>query len=79
MLKNFILITGMITLLSFPSRAGDQPALIPFRAMTLETAQKLAQATLDDCRKKGCQEEWGIMNVQELVSRILPICSNFNF
>ena len=55
MLRNLILITGMMTLISFASQADEHPALISFRVMTLETAQKLAQATLDDCRKKGYQ------------------------
>lgn len=55
MLKNLALACAMTALISLPVHADDQPALVSFKVMTLETAQKLAQATLDDCRKKGYQ------------------------
>ena len=55
MLKHFSFAAFLTIFLAFPLHADDQPALVSFKVMTLETAQKLAQATLDDCRKKGYQ------------------------
>ncbi|MEK9724923.1 MAG: heme-binding protein [Rhodospirillaceae bacterium] len=55
MLKRAILAAGLAALAAAPARAADAPALVTFKQMTLETALKLAQATLDDCRKKGFQ------------------------
>ena len=55
MLKRLILSMAVAGLIAMPVRADDQPALVTFKAMTLETALKLAQATLDDCRKRGYQ------------------------
>ena len=55
MLRNFALAAAMTVIMVSSVHADDQPALISFKVMTLETAQKLAQATLNDCRKKGYQ------------------------
>ncbi len=55
MLKRFFFAAVLTIVLAFPLRADDQPALVSFKVMALETAQKLAQARLDDCRKKGYQ------------------------
>ena len=55
MLRNFTFAAAMMIIMASPVHADDQPALISFKVMTLETAQKLAQATLNDCRKKGYQ------------------------
>ena len=55
MLKRFFFAAVLTIFLAFPLHADDQPALVSFKVMALETAQKLAQATLDDCRKKGYQ------------------------
>ncbi len=55
MLIKIIFAVAIIILNSPSSQAEEKPALISFKVMTLETAQKLAQATLDDCRKKGYQ------------------------
>ena len=55
MLKRFFFAAVLTIVLAFPLRADDPPALVSFKVMALETAQKLAQATLDDCRKKGYQ------------------------
>ncbi len=40
---------------SVPAIAEDSEAMFSVQVMTLETAQKLAQATLDDCRAGGYQ------------------------
>ena len=55
MLRNFAFAAAMTIVMVSPVHADDQPALISFKVMTLETAQKLAQATLNDCREKGYQ------------------------
>ena len=55
MLKHFSFAAFLIIFLAFPLHADDQPALVSFKVMALETAQRLAQARLDDCRKKGYQ------------------------
>ena len=55
MLKHVSFAAFLIIFRAFPLHADDQPALVSFKVMALETAQKLAQATLDDCRKKGYQ------------------------
>ena len=48
MLRNFTFAAAMTIVMVSPVHADDQPALISFKIMTLETAQKLAQATLND-------------------------------
>ena len=55
MLKNLILVIVIIFLSSSSPHAEEKPALISFKVMTLETAQKLAQATLNNCRDRGYQ------------------------
>ncbi len=40
---------------SVPATAEDSEAMFSVQMMTLETAQKLAQATLEDCRAGGYQ------------------------
>ncbi len=48
------LITSAASLTVGAAKA-DSPAMVSFKILTLETAQELAQATLDDCRKRGFQ------------------------
>ena len=59
MLKRGIIMVGLVVALSTPALApvlaNEDEALVSFKVMTLETAQELAQATLDDCRKRGYQ------------------------
>ena len=42
MLRDFALAAAMMFIIVSPVYANDQPALINFKGMTLETAQKLA-------------------------------------
>ena len=55
MLKRGIVMAGLVVALSTQALASEDEALVSFKVMTLETAQTLAQATLDDCRKRGYQ------------------------
>jgi uncharacterized protein GlcG (DUF336 family) len=55
MLKRGIVMAGLVIALSTQALANEDEALVSFKVMTLETAQELAQATLDDCRKRGYQ------------------------
>jgi uncharacterized protein GlcG (DUF336 family) len=41
--------------LSCGAFAADEPALVTYQALTLETAQALAEATVETCRKGGFQ------------------------
>lgn len=50
------LLIGMLALgFNGAVSAADEPALVTFQALSLETAQALANATLDACRKAGFQ------------------------
>lgn len=50
------LLAGMLAVsLSGAASAADEPALVTFQALSLETAQALADATLAACRKAGFQ------------------------
>lgn len=52
--KSAILMSSM-TLAASNVLADDSEALFTVKQMTLETAQNLAKATLEDCRKQGYQ------------------------
>lgn len=54
--RNRKLLIGMLAVgLSGVVNAADEPALVTFQALSLETARALADATLDACRKAGFQ------------------------
>ncbi|MAH85619.1 MAG: hypothetical protein CBB68_15450 [Rhodospirillaceae bacterium TMED8] len=55
MLKNIVLIATCLTLFTSTGQTSDKLGLVSFEVMTIETALKLAQGTLSDCRKKGYQ------------------------
>ena len=38
-----------------PAVAADEPMMVSVQRLTLETAQRIAQATVDACREKGIQ------------------------
>lgn len=42
-------------LLSGAASAADDPMMVSVKRLSLETAQKIAQATVDACREKGIQ------------------------
>jgi len=45
----------LMTLTSVPSAAEDQPLLINIKRMSMETALRIAQAGIKECRKQGVQ------------------------
>lgn len=45
-----------------PTNAGAEEALMSFKMMTPETALKLAQAALADCRKRGFQTSVAVVD-----------------
>ncbi|MEE8351463.1 MAG: heme-binding protein [Rhodospirillales bacterium] len=49
-----ILAAGLLVVATETSRAEEE-ALVTFKILSLETALELAQATLEDCRKRGFQ------------------------
>jgi len=54
MLKRLLPALALPLVLSAPVGAEETP-LVTFKVLSLETAQELAQAALNDCRKRGYQ------------------------
>lgn len=50
-----LLLGLLLTSLVSPVVAEDQPLLIPVKRLSLETALRIARATLEACREKGFQ------------------------
>lgn len=70
---NTCLVTGILVCgLSPVAMAAEEPAVVSFQALSLDTARALADAALDACRKAGYQVAVAVVDrsgVQQVVLR----------
>jgi uncharacterized protein GlcG (DUF336 family) len=48
-------LAAVVAIPSFPVIAADLPVIVKIPRLTVEASEKIARATLDDCRKQGIQ------------------------